>query len=489
MAITYKGGHDVNNLTPAFNEVNYYFDSSNKNIDGFNYVIDLYLSGTATKVWESRIAPRAGDGYANVFLMGILSALVSLDIPIGTLASNALNSWYKFDLKIGEEMIVAWSYTSYYEYTGGGTFNGYTKLEKTPAGVAHTYQVGDQINVNQTDGGVIKPMLQGLFTVVAVPDAQTIVIDIPFAAVGTGTAVSGSVKYADNRKTITRDLMTKTATVFNGVIDTKLFVGTPSSTFKIISTSVTNELLTDLPSSGFRVKESQDIWVNVANFYATTAQFIYFENSNGDIFSTALGASTSFPIRQIKVAGSTMPALTVVSGTAGLIKVNTDFYSFWVVNGAGAQMSKKYKLEIDRRCNIEDAEVLFLDRKGSFPSYAFQLRRNDGGNIKRESITKSLGELNAINEKWEYKSYEGGSSTTSVEVDKEFTLRTNWITNEMSELFEQLLTSPFTAIKEGGIYYGIQILETNFKTERVKNKPLIRKTITAKYVNQSPVNI
>lgn len=96
-------------------------------------------------------------------------------------------------------------------------------LRQSPATSPHTYAVGDQISVSQTDGGVIKPMLQGLFTVVAVPDAYSVVIDIAFVNVGTGAAMGGTIKYADNRKTITRNLLSRTWTAFNGALSPIVF--------------------------------------------------------------------------------------------------------------------------------------------------------------------------------------------------------------------------------------------------------------------------
>ena len=121
MAITYIGGHNTDNFTPAFNQVNYYFDSSNKNKEGFRYVVDLYVSGTATKIWEGRVAPRIGDGYAFIPLQGLLTknGLLSFETNITTDGIDAKNSYLKFDLKIGEEYVEEFEYTNYGQFTGG----------------------------------------------------------------------------------------------------------------------------------------------------------------------------------------------------------------------------------------------------------------------------------------------------------------------------------------------------------------------------------
>ena len=87
-----------------------------------------------------------------------------------------------------------WRYSDYQFHTGTN-FNAYTKL--TTVGFTNLqhpgYQVGDWININQTDGGALKPMLQGQFKIVEVPDTRTIVINIPFSQVGSGAVIGGTV--------------------------------------------------------------------------------------------------------------------------------------------------------------------------------------------------------------------------------------------------------------------------------------------------------
>ena len=61
----------------------------------------------------------------------------------------------------------------------------------------------------------------------------------------------------------------------------------------------------------------------------------------------------------------------------------------------------------------------------------------------------------------------------------------------MSVLFEEMLTSPTTFIK-GGIfgedYVSVSIQDKSFKTDRQRNKVLIRKTINVMLDNQNNIN-
>lgn len=87
-----------------------------------------------------------------------------------------------------------WVYSDY-QFMSGGPYNAYIKL--TTVGFTNLqhpgYQVGDWISINQSDGGALKPMLQGQFKILEIVDTRTIVINIPFSAVGSGAAVSGTI--------------------------------------------------------------------------------------------------------------------------------------------------------------------------------------------------------------------------------------------------------------------------------------------------------
>ena len=473
MAITYIGGHDTDNFTPAFNQVNYYFDSTNKNQAGFRYVVDLYLSGTATKIWEGRIAPRIGDGYGFIPLMGILSKQVSYETDVTLTASNAVNSWFKFDLKIGEEFVTNYQMDISESRFPNGLYTIYTMA------VSSVFIVGDQVEVHDTAGGVV-----GLFTVLEVSTTE-VTVDL----IWDGNVVTqvGYIVYADSRKTITRDLSTHTATVYNGALSNIDFITLSNSLFKIAGASATNRLLTNLPSTGFRITDTQDLWVNVGNFYLTTAYYMYFQNDAGDTLRKKLGSSTSSPIRQVSVGAGNLGSLSVVSGTAPLIKDDTTKYVFWVTDSAGVQLSKGYIIDIDRRCLISGIEVVFLDRMGSLSSFAFQLRNQKSVSVKRESFTKSLGEVSSG--KWRYTNVDGGKTTTGIAMDEDYTIRTNWITDEQSVYFEELVTSPFVLMKLNEVYYRVEVLDNSVVVERTLDKSMIKKQLSIRMANQTNINI
>lgn len=87
-----------------------------------------------------------------------------------------------------------WVYSDY-QFQSGGPYNAYTKLTTTGfTNLIHpNYQVGDWISINQSDGGALKPILQGQFKILQIVDTRSIIINIPFSSVGSGAAVSGTI--------------------------------------------------------------------------------------------------------------------------------------------------------------------------------------------------------------------------------------------------------------------------------------------------------
>ena len=88
----------------------------------------------------------------------------------------------------------SWVYGDYQFNSSTGFYNGYITLTSLGFGNAiHNFHVGDYIKVAQADGGVAHPLLQANFKVVEIVNNKTIVIDIPFSYVGSGTALGGVV--------------------------------------------------------------------------------------------------------------------------------------------------------------------------------------------------------------------------------------------------------------------------------------------------------
>jgi hypothetical protein len=459
-------------ITPAYNPIKFLYNSTNKNNLGFKYIFDVYESGTANKIAEYRVFPRYGDGYGEIDLSKLLQNKVSYDFDQVLIESDpATNSYYKYDLKVGEEYVVTYTYTANLVNNGGN-------IQITPT-TAHTFQVGDQIVLF---AGVANSAVNGLWTVIAISGTTNFTINALFANVNNPTD-NGTVNYADNRKTITRDIVTALDKyVFNGAISWSGFRTYSENNF--ILDDPNDSLLTNIPTTGFKITETQDLWVNILNNFDTTG-YMVFGNSDGDIFAKPI--TDNALITQVGVGINNQGTLTALVGSLPLIKPTTTSYSFVYTDSSYNDSSLIYRIDIDRRCVIEQFEIAFLDRLGSFGSFAFQLRAYEQGNVNKTTYKQDVQGYTDSG-MWTYGTDEKGTRVINPTVEKTIQLNTNWLTIEMDNYFQELMTSPETYIKIGGRYFACVINETSFEVARQKNKNLIMRSVSVTLSNQDSIN-
>jgi len=497
MAITIIGA--PNKFTPAYNPNVFYFSSTNTPLKGFRYLVNLYYAGTTNLIGQFRVAPRPTDAYGVLDVSRIMTNLITHTFsPTNNASIDAASSLVNYDIKIGEEYNTNWTYQDF-EMQLTGIYTGKTKLIQLVPTTAHTYVVGDQINVSTLTTGVTAT-INGLHTIVDVPDAYSIIIELNFP--GSGPAIPGTTVYADNRKTQFTDLITSSNYIaFNGALsfkDFRTYSGTEFSINTIPST--TKSFMTNLPIGGnqfnsFYCTPTEKMFINIYNNYYNVTDneemSIEYTNSNGDVLTHFIWTTgTSSIIRQVGIGPANIYSPTVISGTTPLIKDDTEWYEFHTFNGTDitrTPTSKTYRVYIDRRCKIEDYEIVFLDRLGSLLSYAFPLRSTETGQITRDSYKQKLGQLTI--DEFSYKTYDKGETIYNIDVTKKITLNTDWMNDVMSVLFEELLTSPATYIKIDGQYYACTIDDSSFTNKRQKNKTLIRQTITITLANQNIINV
>ncbi len=471
-------------LTPAYNQNIWVFDSTNKNFKGFRYNINIYESVTNTHIANLKVAPEPNTGYGYVDISKILSTQVSYDYDTtGSYKINAPNSFFQYYIAVNEEYLYFWDFTSI-TWTPG---DGYYTLNGTTDAI---WNLNNSVEIEIATGDTWS---QGLHIVLtSPPNVVTIIGEYE----GSGTA-TGTVYWANRTKTEPAPTNTSDVYIFNGRKLTYDYIYWTASDYIIPDSgaSTTRKLLTNLPDN-FYCTPDQDLYVDIFTDPAIVNTLrVRVENSNGDIFRTVVwnNAPDDDRITQFSIGPNNFFAETVVSGTLPLIKSDTEWYEFKIVNAANTTLTKTYRIYIDNRCKIEDYEILFMDRMGSFMSYAFQLRSKETGNIDRKSYNKFLGTVETL-AGWVQTPDDAGETIYNVDFNKELELNTNWMTDEMSIYFEELLTSPITFLKVDGyfgtpVYLPIIIIDNSFEIVRQKNKNLIKKTIRIRFANKEIVNI
>ena len=482
-------------LTPAYNPIKYIVDSTNKNKNGFKYIFDVYESGTANKIGEYKVLPIFGTGYGEEELSKLLQTQVSWDLQTQlTSFYGAPFSYYQYDVKVGEEFVAEFAYTSSLTNASGNV----------QINVTNTFQIGDQVVITQADGGVANPQLEGLHTVISAT-GSTVVINVAWSTI-TSATIDGVVRYADNRKVITRDITEfDNRIVFNAAFRWLDWSVYDYNDYKLNNASAL--WLTNQPTSDFHCTLGQDLYLNIVNPKGTDR--IIFENSNGGSFYKAI--SSADEIVQVPVGPNNYGILV---GTGDLIDNNTEWYEFFFANGAtlSQQDSVRYRVYLDRRVLISEYHILFLDRMGSWSSFAFQLKSYERGDVTRELYNQDVaGFVNGADE-WTYNTEEFGFRSMNINVTKSFDLNTNWMTQNMATYFEELVTSPQTFLKivtyvttedgiplidedgcpihipESTLYQPCIVNNNSYEVFKQRNKNLIKQSISVRLANQDNIN-
>ena len=475
-------------LMPAYNPIKFIYDSTNKNLQGFKYIFDIYQSGTANKIAEYRVMPTYGTGYGEVDLSKLLQAQVSYDLNLtNTSAYNAPNSHYKYDVKVGEEYLTSTTWSTLL-MNGGGNVR---------INVPNTFVAGDQINITQNaPGATANPNLEGLLTVVSVGPGY-LIVSCPWLTI-TATGLGGVITYADNRKTVTRNMMTSLNNfVFNGAIR---WVEWPAYDYnEYMLNGLQDKLLTNLPDNNFYATLSQDLWLNaVANGSPTPPDSLYFVTSDGDVFQKNVTAADH--VSGISMGPNNYGLLSVVSGALPMIKPSTEWYNVSYLRN-GIQSSRRYYVNLDRRVRTVEHSILFLDRMGSWGSFAFTGRAYTTGNVTREQFNKDIpGYVETVGiDRWLYETTETGMTNTYISTDTTIALNTDWMNETMAMYFTELISSPNTYIKlsnydadcdapESAEYVSCTIVTSTFEEFKQRNKNLIKQSIVVKLANNNIVN-
>lgn len=477
-------------LMPAYNPIKFIYDSNNNNLQGFKYIFDIYQSGTANKIAEYRVMPTYGTGYGEVDLSKLLQAQVSYDLNLtNTSVYNAPNSHYKYDVKVGEEYLTSTTWSAALLNSGGNV----------RINVVNTFVAGDQINITQNPpGATANPNLEGLLTVLSV-GVGFLVVSSPWAAISpAATGLGGVITYADNRKTVTRNMITSLNNfVFNGAIR---WVEWPAYDYnEYMLNGLQDKLLTNLPDNNFYATLSQDLWLNaVANGSPTPPDSLYFVTSDGDVFQKNVTAADH--VSGISMGPNNYGLLSVVSGALPMIKPSTEWYNVSYLRN-GIQSSRRYYVNLDRRVRTVEHSILFLDRMGSWGSFAFTGRAYTTGNVTREQFNKDIPgyvETTGI-DRWLYKTTETGTTNTYISTDTTIALNTDWMNQDMALYFTELISSPNTYIKisnydadcelpESEEYVSCTIVTSTFEEFKQRNKNLIKQSIVVKLANNNIVN-
>lgn len=445
-------------------------DSTNKNNTAFEYIFQVFASGTATEIARYAVKPRFGDGYGQIDLSELLSSKLLSEIENAGATSyfDASRSYYNYDVKIGERYIQDLAYTSALTNSGG-----FIRVN-----VSNSYSVGDQIFITQADGGTANPTLEGYQTITAV-GVGYFVVNALWSTV-TNANIDGSIRYADNRRTQTLNVVSSLNNyVFNGVFDSVGISAYNPNQYDL--NSATDKPLTVLPTEGYMIGQNAPLLINFRTQGGSGA--VRFQNSNGDVFDLNLIGSGE--ITTVNCGTFNTPTLSVVSGTLPLVKPSTTHYDVWYEDSG--QKSVKTRINIQQGCEIDPYSIVFVDRLGSLISLPFTLKSRESMDVKKETYNREQDGF-ISGGMWQNKVIEGGVMQVNLSQMKKIQLEAPYVNDEMSELYYQMHASPSLLLFDGSNLHPITLDNTNVTKQRLKVDRKNRYSITVSFSNNEKVN-
>jgi hypothetical protein len=195
------------------------------------------------------------------------------------------------------------------------------------------------------------------------------------------------------------------------------------------------------------------------------------------------------------MSGNILAGPTTINTTDGLYNfiispyqngITEDFYVEIEGDSAGVPFWT-YFFKYDNRCAINEDILVYLDRMGSWQSFAFQLRTYEKGQITREQYNQHIDGL-VDNGEWIFNTNETGFRTYNTNVTYSLDLNTNWMDQYNADRFQELLTSPQVFYHNNSQIYSCTVDATGFENFRQRNKKLIKQSVTIKLAQQVPIN-
>jgi len=451
-------------MMPAYNPIKYIIDNTNKNEPGFRYIFTVYPATNATPIAQYKTLPVFGTGYGEQDISRLMQSLVTWKFS----QDQVNESWYQYDIRFGYEYTANIVYTNSLVQSAGGD----VEIQYN----AHGFVAGDQISITQAYGGIAaNPTVEGLHTVIFA-STNLFVINARWDTVNDDT-INGTVTYADLRKTILLDdVALSQLEVFNGayslgIYAQGLFPSTEYNTTLTPSNALTS-LIGNTQASAASIATGQFYYLMVRTYSVDTYDITYFDWNNNPLTSSI-----------VEPASDGLYNFLVTTDVPFETPITQNFYV--EIKGGSAEI--RYYFKYDNRCVINEDYLYYLDRMGSWQSFAFQLKTYEKGQISREMYNQHVdGQVTAG--QWEYTPDAMGSRTYNINVSNTLDLNTNWMDQYDADRFQELLTSPQVFYYNGIKPRACTIDATSFENFRQRNKNLIKQSVTIKLALNTPIN-
>lgn len=477
-------------IAPVYNPNWIVYSSTNVYNQNFDYVFDIYKSTGATldaaPILRVRVPPEPTNQYGIYNPQKILQSFVTPTFNASVTGCTP-QSFIEYTFKVGE----AYTYYSVFSTSGLVNIGGvvYNVFNTTQP---HYFVNGDAVLVTQTGG---TGNFNGTWEVVSAITSTSFALNLPLViGAGNGTAVLSNLS-----PTTFSGLTTFSGNIaHNAAIDTYDFINYNPLTY-YPNTSNLAPWYTDTPN-GWKIRRDNRAVFGYITQYpngsapiysAVTRLSIIVERANGTLDRYFIPLTCKKEVMWVGVGPWNLQnsaGLTPVAPATLPIWQSDDVdYTVQLRNGT-TQLTQEFQFKFYDFCGKWDTyEIIFMDRKGNWIPFNFELVQRKNVSSNKENYKKGLGKWNGTT--IAYNSYDRGTTNYRNTVNYQYTIISNWLNENQSLYYEELLTSPevYWNYDGNGTYVAVNVTVTGEEIKDKKNSRLIQYTIQFTLANNPVV--
>jgi hypothetical protein len=470
-------------LSPVYNQMIISLTGSYQNQPNHNFVSTLFVNG----VQVSRLkVPTNPEGYGVFDIHKHIENRISFDFnPNGVGLSIATNSFATYSMTFAEEFRYEWEFQDNAFITGN--FVGFIGMSGSSQPL---FNVGATISVNQTTP-FTNPSYEGTATItdiqfVTASNAWMVVTNKSF---GASTGPEGGIITLANYQLTT---VSSTSSIdrkfgWNGVYDFVPFIDYDEDDF-IPDSATPSKWLSNVPQM-WEMFEDDRMWLLAYKDASNQQKDLIVETDKGvyritSPYSTSVETNDYFrfihagvgPWHLINATSSFTPI-----GTASfpMVDSNTKEYKVFYRNQILQQDTETLTFKIKRKCSrYEKIQLVFLDKKGSFIPFTFNLVSRLNKNMVRTNYQEIFGSYAPASQGWNYNSWDRGKKNLNTSVTDVFTITSDWVNQLTSDFLMELFESPEVYyIDESGLTTAINITTNSVEKKKTINDQIINYTV------------
>lgn len=451
-------------LTPAYNSMYFYLDSTNKAQLGFRYVVNVLASSGSTPIGTYRSKPIPTTLYGEIDIAKVIQTKLYPNFLTGNSYVND-GHLYGYRLKIDEEYFINLSFSDY-GFAGAGWPN-FSDPSVNPSGFSRTFLktatlpafvAGDVINVQQTAGSGFRPELEGIHTVLDVylsSGFYYIVLDLLW--IGSGATWGGVVSYADGRKSIVEGSTTTVRRAYIGAFPFMTFKSYDHTNYLLQDED--RLLLTSLPVlNEIRISRNTPTWLSayIQTGSAYNVQFQIEATKYRYPLTAVNGKVSTFNVLPTDVTevwnGTTWVAFSGDVDLSSVLNYNVQLHI------GDDPVSNAYQINLYSECDFYDKyDITFLDRMGSWITIPFYKGSYIQQDVQREVSRKKYGGFDT--DSWAYESTDKGNQIYHIEENLLYTVNSDQLNEAESQYIRELISTPQAYVSVNGGEHQAIIIE------------------------------